>query len=127
MTITLISQIYTVMLIARALMLTLLFVRAAWAIYRNHLEQRARIVIIGTAVLASTGAVEAWVRSWGRVEQLLAGIAPTQANPELALISLIIANIGLIAWITTMEVVTHLGIVPRGTPLRRTNDPKKPN
>lgn len=110
MSIEVITKLYTAMLIAKALSLSLVTARCSYAIYRNHLEKRVRILLFGTAALTATAAIESWVRSWGRVHQWMCGIEPTQANPELALAAIVLANMGLVAWITTMETTTHLGI-----------------
>lgn len=115
---------YAVMLIVSALLHTFVAFRCAWAVYRNHLKREVRIVILGTLALTATAGGEAWLRAWGRVQQWVCGIVPTQANPELALVALIVADIGLLVWVVAMELTTHLGLVPPTTPHRRAEDPK---
>lgn len=119
-----ISSWYAVMLLVKALLLTLMTTRCAWAIYKNHLEHKTRIVIWGTGTLALTVGIESWIRAWGRVQQLVNGIMPTQSNPEIALAALVLSNIGLLVWIVAIEFTTHLGIVPSGQPHRREGDPR---
>ena len=111
----LITRIYTVLLVVKALMLSLLTARCAYAIYRNHLYPRARIVILGTAAMSTTLAADSWLRSWGRIQQWISGILANQVNALPALITLLFANIGIILWIMSMEITTGLGIKP-GTP-----------
>lgn len=113
MSIEILTRGYTVMLVVKALLLTLMFSRCAYAIYRNHLEKKVRIVLYGTAIYTLTVGIETWIRAWGRVEQWVCGILPTQSNPEVALIALTISNLGLLAWIMAVEVITHLGISDR--------------
>jgi len=123
MAIEMITRLYTVMLLVHAMLFTLLFFRCVWAIYNNHLDRKVRIVIWGTAALALTASVESWVRAWGRVEQWMCGILPTQQNPEVALFFLAVANVGLLVWMVTLEITTHLGIIPNGQYNRRVDDP----
>lgn len=119
-----VTRMYTVGLVIKALLLSGLALRCVWAVYKNHLERRVRIVVWGTLAVAATSSLESWVRALGRVEQWMCGIEPTQMNPELALAALMLTNVGLLAWIVTMEVTTHLGVVDPEFH-RREDDPKR--
>lgn len=123
MSLEIITRGYTVMLLIRALLLTLLLSRCTWAIYKNHLKRSVRIVIVGTAILSATAGLDAWVRAWGRVQQWVCGILPTQSNPGLALFTVALANVGLLVWMVIIEITTRWGIVSDDTPRRRETDP----
>jgi len=119
-----ITRVYTVLLMVRSLLLLLLFSRCAVGIWKNHLENNIRIVLWGTAAFTLTTGIDNSVRAWGRVQQWTHSVVPTQQNPMLALVTLSLSTLGLIAWMTSIEMSARGAIVPQNAPLRRKDDPR---
>lgn len=101
-----VSDAYTALLITTAIIYTIMLWRCCLTLYKNHLMKRTRVLMIGMSLYTFAMAHNNWARAYGRIQQHVRDIAPSQPNPEYALFAMALVTLSTLVLASVIEFVS---------------------
>ena len=116
-----VNDFYIALLVAGALLYSVMFVRCVMALIKNHLQQRTRFLMWGSGFYTFWMAHLEWVHSIDRITMHVAPIV----RLDYDFFSLVMTTIGIIVIAVTLEYSAQRGVINSDV-RRREDDPKGP-
>ena len=70
-------EVYVILLVLNTLLYGAMLASSLWAVWKNHLQRRVRILMIAASAFTCGATLDSVYRAWGRIQLRIQGLEPT--------------------------------------------------